>query len=107
MLFLHLGAGLALLGRISRGWRLFFDMCAVFLDDALADAHYNGFSNGILWPLFHYVPLETHSVFDPKLWESYQAANVAFANVRKTKLAILLLFFPLSKCSRALNYSHG
>lgn len=29
--------------------------CApVFLSDKIAKDHYNGFSNGILWPLFHY-----------------------------------------------------
>jgi len=27
---------------------------AVYLDDDLADRHYNGFSNSILWPLLHY-----------------------------------------------------
>jgi trehalose 6-phosphate synthase len=26
----------------------------VYLSDELADRHYNGFSNSILWPLFHY-----------------------------------------------------
>lgn len=26
----------------------------VFLSDEIADRHYNGFSNSILWPLFHY-----------------------------------------------------
>jgi trehalose-6-phosphate synthase len=26
----------------------------VFLSDKTAKDHYNGFSNGILWPLFHY-----------------------------------------------------
>lgn len=26
----------------------------VFMTDKIAKDHYNGFSNGILWPLFHY-----------------------------------------------------
>jgi trehalose-6-phosphate synthase len=31
------------------------EACApVFLSDQIAKDHYNGFSNGILWPLFHY-----------------------------------------------------
>jgi trehalose 6-phosphate synthase/phosphatase len=51
----------------------------VFLDDKLADEHYNGFSNGILWPLFHYIQKDTH--FDFKLWKSYCTANKEFANV--------------------------
>ena len=26
----------------------------VYVSDEIADRHYNGFSNSILWPLFHY-----------------------------------------------------
>jgi trehalose 6-phosphate synthase len=26
----------------------------VYISDEIADKHYNGFSNSILWPLFHY-----------------------------------------------------
>lgn len=26
----------------------------VFVPDDIADKHYNGFSNSIMWPLFHY-----------------------------------------------------
>ncbi|ODQ51434.1 glycosyl transferase [Saitoella complicata NRRL Y-17804] len=49
----------------------------VFLDDELADRHYNGFSNSILWPLFHYHPGEIN--FDEPSWEAYQEANRLFA----------------------------
>ncbi|KAJ3038866.1 Trehalose-6-P synthase/phosphatase complex synthase subunit [Rhizophlyctis rosea] len=53
--------------------------CApVFINDEIADGHYNGFSNSILWPLFHYHPGEIN--FNEKHWEDYQAANVAFAD---------------------------
>ena len=51
----------------------------VFLEDKLADDHYNGFSNGILWPLFHYMVGE--SCFNEKLWDSYVEANGKFADV--------------------------
>lgn len=34
----------------------------VFLPDDIADKHYNGFSNNVLWPLFHYVPLPMYKV---------------------------------------------
>jgi trehalose-6-phosphate synthase len=34
----------------------------VYLSDELADRHYNGFSNSILWPLFHYHPGEMNFV---------------------------------------------
>ncbi|EEB06490.2 alpha,alpha-trehalose-phosphate synthase [Schizosaccharomyces japonicus yFS275] len=49
----------------------------VFLDDELADRHYNGFSNSILWPLFHYHPGEIS--FDEDNWEAYREANHKFA----------------------------
>lgn len=50
---------------------------AVYLDDDVADRHYNGFSNSILWPLFHYHPGEMN--FDEENWFSYRQANMAFA----------------------------
>ena len=50
----------------------------VFLKDSVADAHYNGFSNSILWPLFHYHPGEIS--FSESDWVAYQEANEAFAD---------------------------
>lgn len=50
----------------------------VFVPDDLADAYYNGFSNKILWPLFHYMPGELK--FQDHLWESYCEANQIFAD---------------------------
>ncbi|KAJ3282888.1 Trehalose-6-P synthase/phosphatase complex synthase subunit [Borealophlyctis nickersoniae] len=53
--------------------------CApVFISDEIADGHYNGFSNSILWPLFHYHPGEIN--FNEEHWEAYKTANVAFAD---------------------------
>ncbi|PHH74133.1 hypothetical protein CDD80_3292 [Ophiocordyceps camponoti-rufipedis] len=49
----------------------------VFIDDELADRHYNGFSNSILWPLFHYHPGEI--TFDESAWSAYQEVNQLFA----------------------------
>jgi trehalose 6-phosphate synthase len=49
----------------------------VFVDDELADRHYNGFSNSILWPLFHYHPGEI--TFDESAWAAYQEVNRLFA----------------------------
>ncbi|KAF8321059.1 alpha,alpha-trehalose-phosphate synthase t [Cantharellus anzutake] len=55
---------------------------AVYLGDELADRHYNGFSNSILWPLFHYHPGEMN--FDEENWLAYQQANLYFAKaIRK------------------------
>jgi hypothetical protein len=50
---------------------------AVYLDDDVADRHYNGFSNSILWPLFHYHPGEMN--FDEENWLAYRIANMRFA----------------------------
>ncbi|KAI9743353.1 MAG: Trehalose-6-P synthase/phosphatase complex synthase subunit [Claussenomyces sp. TS43310] len=49
----------------------------VFVDDELADRHYNGFSNSILWPLFHYHPGEI--TFDESSWAAYKEVNRLFA----------------------------
>jgi trehalose 6-phosphate synthase/phosphatase len=49
----------------------------VFLPETIVNAHYNGFSNSILWPLFHYHPGEI--AFDDEHWNGYVAANEAFA----------------------------
>ncbi|KZZ97037.1 alpha,alpha-trehalose-phosphate synthase [Ascosphaera apis ARSEF 7405] len=54
-----------------------YDAVPVFIDDELADKHYNGFSNSILWPLFHYHPGEI--TFDESAWNAYNQANRLFA----------------------------
>ncbi len=54
-----------------------FSCIPVFLSDSIADLHYNGFSNSILWPLFHYHPGEID--FDEEAWEAYIKANEEFA----------------------------
>lgn len=57
---------------------------AVYLDDDVADKHYNGFSNSILWPLFHYHPGEMN--FDEENWLAYRKANMQFAEVVKQQI---------------------
>lgn len=54
-----------------------FSCIPVFMSDELSDAHYNGFSNSILWPLFHYHPGEMN--FDESAWDAYTEANRLFA----------------------------
>ncbi|EEH22295.1 alpha,alpha-trehalose-phosphate synthase [UDP-forming] [Paracoccidioides brasiliensis Pb03] len=54
-----------------------YDAVPVLIDDNLADKHYNGFSNSILWPLFHYHPGEI--TFDESAWFAYRDANRLFA----------------------------
>jgi trehalose 6-phosphate synthase len=57
---------------------------AVHLEDDVADRHYNGFSNSILWPLFHYHPGEMN--FDEENWLAYRQANMRFAEAVKKQL---------------------
>ncbi|ESK98261.1 glycosyltransferase family 20 protein [Moniliophthora roreri MCA 2997] len=57
---------------------------AVYLDDDVADRHYNGFSNSILWPLFHYHPGEMN--FDEENWLAYRQANTQFAEAVRQQL---------------------
>ncbi|KAI0029342.1 glycosyltransferase family 20 protein [Vararia minispora EC-137] len=57
---------------------------AVYLDDDIAEKHYNGFSNSILWPLFHYHPGEMN--FDEDNWLAYRQANLAFADAVRQQL---------------------
>jgi trehalose 6-phosphate synthase len=57
---------------------------AVYLDDDVADRHYNGFSNSILWPLFHYHPGEMN--FDEENWLAYRQANLRFAEAVRQQI---------------------
>lgn len=43
------------------------------------EAFYHGFSNEIVWPLFH--DLQTNCNFDPSYWEAYRVVNRRFAEV--------------------------
>jgi trehalose 6-phosphate synthase len=61
-----------------------FSCQAVYLDDDVAERHYNGFSNSILWPLFHYHPGEMN--FDEDNWLAYRQANLAFADAVMTQI---------------------
>ena len=49
----------------------------VSLSASLVERHYEGFSNGTLWPLFHDVGVEPE--FDPSWWEAYREVNATYA----------------------------
>jgi trehalose 6-phosphate synthase/phosphatase len=49
----------------------------IFLSQDVFDKYYDGFSNGCLWPLFHYFPQYAH--YDTDEWLSYQEVNRAFS----------------------------
>ncbi|BAM81439.1 alpha,alpha-trehalose-phosphate synthase [Cyanidioschyzon merolae strain 10D] len=61
-----------------------YGLVPVFLSAELHELYYNGFCNDVLWPLFHYVPLQVVSQdgerkFDYKYWAAYTTANQRFA----------------------------
>ncbi|HEX9797572.1 MAG TPA: bifunctional alpha,alpha-trehalose-phosphate synthase (UDP-forming)/trehalose-phosphatase [Anaerolineales bacterium] len=49
----------------------------LFLDEALFEPYYTGFSNGCLWPLFHYFMQYAHYDWDE--WRAYEQVNLHFA----------------------------
>ena len=53
-------------------------MLPVFLSDDEVTNYYEGFSNEIIWPLFHYFP--TLTAFSTQFFETYQAVNRKFAD---------------------------
>src|SRR5690606_29086213 len=53
------------------------NLIPVFLEEEDIKRYYEGFSNEILWPVFHYI--STYARFDSENWESYKAVNEKFA----------------------------
>lgn len=56
--------------------RVHYEIQPVPLPDVTRDRHYNGFSNGTLWPLFHYFPSLVR--YDKDWFEHYRTANQLF-----------------------------
>ena len=48
------------------------------------DHYYNGFSNSVVWPLFHYFP--SFAEYDPEYFEHYLLANEHFLDRKSTRL---------------------
>jgi trehalose 6-phosphate synthase/phosphatase len=49
----------------------------LFLDKKLEKKYYNGFSNTIIWPLFHYFP--SYAEYDEGYYKAYKQINEIFA----------------------------
>ena len=58
--------------------RFGYDLIPVPLTDKERDRFYSGFSNEIIWPLFH--DLVSLCNFDPSYWAIYEAVNQKFAD---------------------------
>jgi len=54
-----------------------FTLCPVFLNAQDIKNYYDGFSNEIIWPLFH--DLHSECNFNPNYWTSFQEVNAKFA----------------------------
>jgi trehalose 6-phosphate synthase/phosphatase len=48
----------------------------VFLSQKQVEDYYLGFSNRTIWPLFHYLPLNT--VYEKRFWQTYRQVNQVF-----------------------------
>jgi len=55
-----------------------YELVPVSFTPEEVDRHYRGFSNEVLWPLFH--DLQSHCNFDPSYWSVYQDVNRKFAS---------------------------
>ena len=55
----------------------------VWLTEKEVDQYYFGFSNEIMWPLFH--DLQSRCNFDPAYWNTYRSVNRKFARVIEKK----------------------
>jgi trehalose 6-phosphate synthase/phosphatase len=53
-----------------------FDYLPVFVNKKDYDGYYNGFSNSVIWPLFHYFP--SYVDYSLKTFEAYRRVNHAF-----------------------------
>ncbi|MHA4895296.1 bifunctional alpha,alpha-trehalose-phosphate synthase (UDP-forming)/trehalose-phosphatase [Pedobacter sp. PWIIR3] len=53
------------------------NLIPVFLTNEEINLYYEGFSNEILWPIFHYV--STYANVDQTYWDSYKSANQKFS----------------------------
>ena len=58
------------------------DIVPVFLDKKTENLYYTGFSNNIIWPLFHYFP--SFAEYDESYYRAYKMVNQQFSDVVKT-----------------------
>jgi trehalose 6-phosphate synthase/phosphatase len=62
---------------VERQLREDYRCAPVYLTETQVEHFYNRFSNGVLWPLFHYLPDFTD--FESESWTHYQEVNAIFA----------------------------
>lgn len=62
-----------------------FSLSPITLSEEEINLYYNGFSNEVIWPLFH--DLQAECNFDPRYWYTYQQVNRKFANEVQKQVA--------------------
>jgi trehalose 6-phosphate synthase/phosphatase len=67
----------AAFGKATRG--VGYEVVPVALSEAERDEFYYGYSNEIIWPLFH--DLQNFCNFEPGFWQTYKAVNERYAEV--------------------------
>lgn len=55
------------------------NLVPVFLNEEEIKRYYEGFSNEVLWPIFHY--LSTYAVYDDQNWLVYKSVNEKFRDI--------------------------
>ncbi len=60
-----------------------YELYPVWLTEDEVNNYYHGFSNEVLWPLYH--DLQTRCRFEPRYWDFYLAVNKKFAAAVETK----------------------
>jgi trehalose 6-phosphate synthase/phosphatase len=55
------------------------NLIPVFLSPDEINLYYEGFSNEVLWPVFHY--MVTYANYEQKYWDSYQSVNKKFSSI--------------------------
>jgi trehalose 6-phosphate synthase len=68
-----------------------FSFEPIFLSKEEVDGYYFGFSNEIIWPLFH--DLQGRCKFTPEYWHTYQKVNAKFAKALVDKVQAKERFF--------------
>jgi trehalose 6-phosphate synthase/phosphatase len=61
-----------------------FSFAPVFINQKVYQSYYNGFSNSLLWPLFHYFP--SFAEYNDNDFETYMQVNNLFAETISTKI---------------------
>ncbi|MEC3880640.1 bifunctional alpha,alpha-trehalose-phosphate synthase (UDP-forming)/trehalose-phosphatase [Parapedobacter sp. 10938] len=54
-------------------------LAPIFLDDDEIRGFYEGFSNEVLWPIFHYMP--NYAIYELENWETYVRVNEKFRDL--------------------------